>query len=142
MPDWFSPNGKNERAYRTSLEDVSLVGNFRLDPGGFAKHGTSVAVRIIVIDKIIGTSVGTCINRASIDTLLPFLEAPPPRRDMSVSQTSQAIPPLVKRSSVPVFTGFTKPAVFLRPKTSLAKTNPAAALVTYTPLDTPAPTEA
>lgn len=142
MPDWFSPNGKNERAYRTSLEDVSLVGNFRLDPGSFAKHGTSVAVRIIVIDKIIGTSVGTCINRASIEALLPFLEALPPRRDMSVSQTSQAIPPLAKRSSVPVFAGFTKPAVFLPPKTSLAKTNPTPALVTYTPLDTPAPTEA
>lgn len=142
MPDWFSPSAASKRAYHACLEGVSLIGNFRLDKGGFAKHGTSVAVRIVVIDKYVGSEVTPCISRNSIEALVPFLDQLPSRRDMRISAAPlPAGAACLRQSSSPaLFGAFAKRQHALQPKTAVAKTNPTPAQVSYTPLDTPAPT--
>jgi predicted RNA methylase len=145
MPDWFTPNASSERAYRACLEGVCLVGNFRVDRGSFAKHGTSVGVRMVVIDKYPSSGAGPaiCINRPTIGALVPHLAALPTRRDQTVSPATTAFAPaaLLRQSSPPaLFSGFAKRATALSPKLAAAKTNPTPALVAYTALAEPAPT--
>jgi hypothetical protein len=40
--------------YTTSADANRVVLSLRLDKGGYAKHGTGIAVRVLVIDKVAG----------------------------------------------------------------------------------------
>ena len=50
MPDNFSGAGMNT-AFSDSVKDAYLIASWRIAEGAFAKHGTSVAVRVIIVDK-------------------------------------------------------------------------------------------
>jgi hypothetical protein len=43
-----------EETFRRTLEGARVVLSLRLDKGGYAKHGTGIAVRVLVIDKVAG----------------------------------------------------------------------------------------
>jgi hypothetical protein len=79
MPDWFSPSAKYEEAFRRTLEGARVVLSLRLDKGGYAKHGTGIAVRMLVIDKVPGDIGVSTINRGSVGELFAALPPVPPR---------------------------------------------------------------
>ncbi len=79
MPDWFSPSAKYEETFRRTLEGARVVLSLRLDKGGYAKHGTGIAVRVLVIDKVPGEIGVSTINRGSVGELFAALPTVPPR---------------------------------------------------------------
>jgi hypothetical protein len=74
MPDWFSPSARYEETFRRTLEGARVVLSLRLDKGGYAKHGTGIAVRVLVIDKVPGEIGVSTINRASVGELFAALD--------------------------------------------------------------------
>src|SRR3546814_10238677 len=51
MPDWFAPTARGGEALRHALKGARVVLSLRLDKGGYAKHGTGIAVRMLVDRK-------------------------------------------------------------------------------------------
>ena len=72
MPDWFGPSARMRDQYETVLRDVSVRTAIRLERC-YLKHGTSIAVRIFVIDKVPGGAPPPIIQRAAVGELLPLL---------------------------------------------------------------------
>ena len=62
MPDWFAPGGRLRALFETMLAGCTIRTSIRLRRA-YAKHGTSVAVRLLVLDKIPGASVPCTIPR-------------------------------------------------------------------------------
>lgn len=83
MPDWFACGPRMEQVFRTTLEGMTVAMALRLDSGAYAKHGTSVAVRIYVIDKLPGQLGCVTINRASPAELLAAIASVPPRAPLA-----------------------------------------------------------
>jgi len=54
MPDWFAPDGRVRAAYEAVLAGCSVRTALRLDHC-YRKHGTDIAVRLYVIDKVPAT---------------------------------------------------------------------------------------
>jgi predicted RNA methylase len=79
MPDWFSPSARYGETFRRTLEGARVVLSLRLDKGGYAKHGTGIAVRVLVIDKVPGEIGVSTINRSSVCELFAALPTVPPR---------------------------------------------------------------
>ena len=79
MPDWFAPGPRTEQVFRTTLDGMRVVQSLRLDRGAYAKHGTSVAVRIYVIDKLPGSLTCVTINRVTPADLLDAIPMVPSR---------------------------------------------------------------
>jgi hypothetical protein len=52
MPDWFGPDGRNAGPFQQTIGDARLTASLRLPAGAFAKHGTSINVKLIVLDKV------------------------------------------------------------------------------------------
>ena len=75
MPDWFGPNARMRDLFETSLRDVSVRTSVRLEKC-YVKHGTSIAVRLFVIDKVTGGTMPATIQRASIRDLIGVIEVP------------------------------------------------------------------
>src|SRR3546814_5719926 len=92
MPDWFGPNARMLDLVETTLRDVSVRTSIRLEIC-YLKHGTSIAVRLFVIDKVVGGAIPVTIQRASIRELLGALTVPERSAITTVS------PPAPKRSS-------------------------------------------
>ena len=65
MPDWFAPTARGGEAFRHALQGARVALSLRLDKGGYAKHGTGIAVRMLVIDKLAGDGAVSTINRQS-----------------------------------------------------------------------------
>ena len=95
MPDWFGPNARMRDLFETSLRDVQLRTSVRLEKC-YLKHGTSIAVRLYVIDKVPGGAIPATIQRSSIRELIGALAIParatlvmapaaPPRRSANPS---------------------------------------------------------
>lgn len=75
MPDWFGPSARMREQYETILRDVSVLAAVRLEKC-YLKHGTSIAVRLFVIDKVPGRSPPALIQRSSVAELLDILIIP------------------------------------------------------------------
>ncbi|CAH0357183.1 strawberry notch family protein [Sphingobium sp. CECT 9361] len=69
MPDWFGPSARMRDQYETVLRETTVRTSIRLEKC-YLKHGTSIAVRLFVIDKIPGKSPPAIIQRSSIAELL------------------------------------------------------------------------
>ncbi|MGD9810682.1 MAG: strawberry notch-like NTP hydrolase domain-containing protein [Sphingobium sp.] len=82
MPDWFSPSARSGEVFRHTLEGARVTLSLRLDKGAYAKHGTGIAVRMLVIDKVAGETSGSTINRQTPSELLAAIPAPPPRTEL------------------------------------------------------------
>lgn len=95
MPDWFSTNAGNDPVPAKTLEGAAVRLSLRLEKGAYAKHGTSIAVRILAIDKTLGTSSPSVISRASVDELLDVIAVPPiriPLRSVALPSVKRAAP--------------------------------------------------
>ena len=96
MPDWFGPSARMRDQYETVLRDVTVRTAIRLEKC-YLKHGTSIAVRLFVIDKLPGKAPPAIIQRSSVAELIETLNiheraparadlpAPAPRRSSGVS---------------------------------------------------------
>jgi hypothetical protein len=51
MPDSFQPHGRRAELFQRALQGASVAFHARLE-GAFAKQGTAIAVRLLVIDKL------------------------------------------------------------------------------------------
>jgi predicted RNA methylase len=130
MPDGFQSQGRQSDVFKRVLQGASVVFNARLEKA-FARHGTSIPIRMLVIDKRPGAISNTVINRANVADLLPFLAKVPPR--LAFGEERQTIPSskanAVPKSSV-LLGGFaaTRP-ISTRPMSPVSGANDA------TPLD-------
>lgn len=117
MPDWFSPSARYEETFRRTLEGARVVLSLRLDKGGYAKHGTGIAVRVLVIDKVPGEIGVSTINRSSVGELFAALP-PVPARAPSHDPT-QSVAPRPKLSLFrSVKTGPARPVIVRVPQTN------------------------
>ena len=79
MPESFSEAGSSRALKARADEQATLRLNVLLTPGVFAKHGTSVAVRLIVYDKVRDGNAPTHAQVDRLEQLLPLVGALPPR---------------------------------------------------------------
>jgi len=131
MPDWFGPNARMRDLFETTLRDVTVRTSVRLEKC-YLKHGTSIAVRLFVIDKVPGTDIPATIQRTSIRELVGAL---------SIHErilVGAPLEPAPKRSS--------SPSLFRAMKSNRAQPRPYHAPVrnnvlpvAYAPLEKPAP---
>ena len=117
MPDWFSPSARYEETFRRTLEGARVVLSLRLDKGGYVKHGTGIAVRVLVIDKVPGEIGVYTINRGSVGELFAALPAVPLRAPLRDPTPSAAPRPKLSlfRS---VKTGPARPVIVRAPQTN------------------------
>ncbi|WP_019054316.1 strawberry notch family protein [Sphingobium xenophagum] len=117
MPDWFSPSARYEETFRRTLEGARVVLSLRLDKGGYAKHGTGIAVRVLVIDKVPGEIGVSTINRGSVGELFAALPTVPLRA--TLRDPTQAAAPRPKLSLFrSVKTGPARPVIVRAPQTN------------------------
>jgi predicted RNA methylase len=133
MPDWFAPGSRMEQVFRTTLDGMTVALSLRLDRGAYAKHGTSVAVRIYVIDKVPGSLTCVTLNRATPAELLAAIPMVPPRAPLA--SLARAASPGTEKLSLFRSVKFAQP----RPVIVRAPQRNEVADVTYTVLDEPAP---
>ena len=132
MPDWFGPSARMRDQYETVLRNVTVKNAIRLEKC-YLKHGTSIAVRLFVIDKLPGKAPPAILQRSSVVELLDALvihERGSARSDLPA--------PTPKRSSgVSMFRAFksSRPA----PRAYHAPVRNDVLPVDYAKLDTPAP---
>ena len=78
MPDGFSGKGKGGEVFARALAGCRVVQHFRFEDA-FAAHGTSVAVRLLAIDKVPGELTTAVIQRSSLADLVHFVDQMEPR---------------------------------------------------------------
>lgn len=131
MPDWFGPNARMRDLFETTLRDVSVRTSVRLEKC-YLKHGTSIAVRLFVIDKVVGGTIPVTIQRGSIREMLGALTVPERSAITTVS------PPAPKRSSgLSLFRAVKSTRAAPRPYPAPVRNN--VLPVGYTTLEAPAP---
>ena len=114
MPDSFSGHGRNGDVFTRALRGCRVAAHFQIQ-GAFKTHGTSVAVRLLVVDKVPGRIDATVVARNNLADLLPFLASLPARavagegRCAPIPNASLSAP----HSKAPLFKAFTKPAASL-----------------------------
>lgn len=133
MPDWFAPTARYIEAFHHALEGARLSLSLRLDKGAYAKHGTGIAVRVIVVDKVASGPAVSTISRQSVTELFEALPAIPPRATLRAPT-----PPATARSGKlslfrAVKSGPARPIVIRATQTNEVKP------VAYQVLDEPAP---
>ncbi|HZF43664.1 MAG TPA: strawberry notch family protein [Sphingomonadaceae bacterium] len=131
MPERFSLFGSG-RAARAKVDAGACL---RLDtliaPGTFARHGTGVAVRFLVYDKLQAANAEPSASVGSLGELLRLIEGLPERAALVPSQgISHSPPSLFSRSAA-----LAKPAPPRAPVSCPAEASPLALRI----LDTPAP---
>jgi predicted RNA methylase len=133
LPDWIDRPGQNQDALAKVMLGASIIERFALAEGCFAKHGTSVATVMLVIDKAPDLP---CINHRRIETLADLMHQPDPpkRRQIQIGLEAPIIP--AKR----IFAGFTpQPRVVTKPVPARAKASSPIESVAYSALAEPAP---
>lgn len=133
MPDWFGPSTRMGDLFSTTFRDVSLRTSLRLE-NCYRRHGTSVAVRLFVIDKIEGGGAPQALWGASVNDLLEVVDVTARCRLPGGRGVNAAVQPRgislfrVAKSARPA-----PPVAFHQPRRNDIKA------VTYRPLENPAP---
>ena len=130
MPDWFAPSARMREAYAQTLQGTSVLVSVRLE-NSFTKHGTGIAVRLYVIDKVPGTITPSIIQRSSVLELAEVLDVP---ARAPVEATSE-----VKRGGAVSLFRAVKSAPAPAPRTFHAPKRNEVLPVGYQPLEVPAP---
>lgn len=75
MPDWFAPSARLKAAYEAVLTGCTVRTSLRLEHC-YRKHGTDIAVRLYVIDKVAGGTSHVVIQRSSVAEFLDVVTVP------------------------------------------------------------------
>lgn len=132
MPDWFSRSAKMRDIFENTLKPVTVRNSIRLEQA-YTKHGTTIAVRLYVLDKIAGTRSHTTIQRVDVAGLADNLEIAP-RSAVAEEQSKPAAP----AKTISLF-GATRNAKPAAPRTFRAPVRNNVLPVAYSALETPAP---
>ena len=133
MPDWFAHSARMADIWTTTLAGTALRTSIRLT-NGYGKHGTGVAVRIYVIDKIVGDIAGVTIARRNVAELVDLLVIP----DRAALQEDNASSAVKRGGAVSLLRAMkSRPAA--APRIFRAPTRNEVLPVGYKVLDTPAP---
>lgn len=140
MPDSFSAHGRRAETFQRALHGAAVVFHARLE-GAFVRQGTSIPVRLLVIDKRPGANSTAVISRAKLADLLPHLAQVPPRSPVAIDTQSVVHAASGRLKSAGVLSGFRAevPAQLKQPA-SACSTNEAVQLE-YTVRDTIADAE-
>ena len=134
MPESFSLCGSGRALRHKADQQAALRLDVLLAPGLFSKHGTGIAVRFLVYDKLLDNRSPTHVQVGRLDQLLFHVEALPARGSSEVEPISPG--------------GSTALSLFRRDRTSFAapvpqpqRKHPASAFepLAYNVLDDPAP---
>jgi predicted RNA methylase len=112
MPDSFSGTGKGAEIFVRALQGCRVAQHFRLE-SAFASQGTSVAVRLLAIDKVAGRLSTSVVQRDGVIELLPFLECLEPR-PACPSISKAPTPANAPRAAGTAFSGFRARAIPVR----------------------------
>ncbi|WP_176599298.1 strawberry notch-like NTP hydrolase domain-containing protein [Sphingobium sp. 15-1] len=132
MPDWFGPTARMRDTFETTLRDVSVLTSLRLEKC-YTKHGTSIAVRLFVIDKVPGGTIPATISRTSLTDFLDCVTVHP----RAQARAPSALPTSKRGSSISLFRAVksSRPA----PRTWHAPVKNEVLPVEYDALQIPAP---
>jgi hypothetical protein len=87
MPSWFSPDGSGAAGYSAIMKIARPCFDLLCDGSFYAKHGTSISVRILVFDK--GRDAPTLrLSTKSLGEALYLTEQIPPRLHCAWAMTS------------------------------------------------------
>lgn len=133
MPNWFGPDARMREQFRTIFREASVHTSLRLEKC-YAKHGTSIAVRLFVVDKIPGGKLPVTIARTHLADFLDCITVTP---RCAISAIAAA--PARRNSPISLFRAAktTRPA--RAPKTWHAPVRNDVLPVPYTALETPTP---
>ena len=73
MPDWFGPSARMRDLFHTTLREAWVRTSIRLEKC-YGRHGTSITVRMFVIDKQPGGAFPTTLQRANVEDLLGAIQ--------------------------------------------------------------------
>ena len=132
MPDWFAPSAKMREVFENTLAPVSVRHSIRLEKA-YTKHGTSIAVRIYVMDKIPGSHIPATIQRQDVAALVGSLEVTP--RCALIPERPAAAAPA---KAISLF-GATRTAKSVAPRTLRSPLKNDVLPVIYKALEMPAP---
>lgn len=105
MPDSFCAQGRRAETFKRALHGATVVFHARVE-GAFARHGTSIPIRLLAVDKNPGSITAAVVNRAKLADLLPHLANVPLRLPVSQDCRLAAPPPVATSKSSPLFSGF------------------------------------
>ncbi|KPL50730.1 methylase [Prosthecomicrobium hirschii] len=133
MPDWYGPSARLRDLFDSTLRDVAVRTSIRLEKC-YTKHGTSIAVRLYVIDKAPGTTIPSTIQRSSVAEILDAVTIV----DRLKPKTDVPMAPVRKTGTTSLFRAVksTRPA---EPRAYHAPVRNEVLPVDFTPLETPAP---
>jgi len=131
MPDWFSSSARGAEVFRRTLEGARIALSLRLDKGGYAKHGTGIAVRLLVIDKVPGDTSVSTIKRASVSDLFAAIGALPARAVLRQAAVAASTRPKLSLLRA-IKSGPARPLIVRAPQTNEVRP------VAYHVLDEPA----
>jgi predicted RNA methylase len=132
MPDWFTPSARVRAAYEAVLTGCTVRTSLRME-SCYRKHGTSIAVRLHVIDKVTGSITPVTIQRTSVAGFLDVLEVP--ARAVMVGET----PKPKAAIQLPVLFGAARTARVASPRPFHAPVRNNVLPVGYQTLPSPAP---
>jgi len=137
MPDWFAANTRLNAAYATILAGCTVERSLRLE-SCYRKHGTEIAVRLYVIDKVPGDITPTIVHCNEVAHCIESVTIPPRCRDAhGAAEEGAARTPV--SSSRPAMFGAARKAKVVAPRPYHAPTRNAVLPVAYTTLESPAP---
>jgi hypothetical protein len=138
MPDWFGPSARMREQFAATLQNMAVRTSIRLE-NAYAKHGTGIAVRLYVIDKVPGHTLPSTMQRRSVAELLDAIEIPP-RVELGGETPPIARPAAPSRAKpgIPLFRAI-KSAPVAAPRAYRAPRRNDVLPVRYTALATPAP---
>ena len=132
MPDWFGQSARMREQFAAAFRNMTVRTSVRLE-NAYAKHGTCIAVRLYVIDKVPGRAVQTTIQRGTVAELLDALEIP--ERATLVEESA----PARRSGSVSLFRAVRSAPQAPAPRTYHAPRRNEVLPVRYRTLDAPAP---
>lgn len=132
MPDWFSRSAKMREIFESTLAPVTVRTSIRLEQA-YTKHGTSIAVRLYVLDKMPGSRTFATIQRRDVAGLADALEVVP--RTPMVEELRKPAAPI---KAISLF-GATRKAKPAAPRIFRAPVRNNVLPVAYRALETPAP---
>ena len=113
MPDSFSKQGRNGELFARILQGHHVALHLRFE-GAFAKHGTSVPIRVLVIDKVAGTFDAPVLCGSSLSELLPSITRVQQRQALTVAVAPTSAAPR-SGSASGLFKAFSAPRAVARP---------------------------
>ncbi|WP_241127945.1 strawberry notch-like NTP hydrolase domain-containing protein [Novosphingobium terrae] len=105
MPDGFSGQGRQSELFGRAMPDCRVTAHLRIEQV-FRAHGTQVAVRLFVIDKIPGCSSGSATPCASLEHAVALIDAMPRRAPCPEPVSAKSAPMRGVSGKGSLFKGF------------------------------------